>query len=86
MYHKITEGVPRSPRVIGYEVYMNTWLGEKRHAMHQNEHEQWNLTHYPGTRQLCSRCEEPTGRCEEDTIWSEDVEPLCESCGVLSSL
>ncbi len=59
---------------------MNTWPGGKRHAMHQSEHEKWNANHYPGTRQLCSICEQPTGRCEDDTLWSESDEPLCEEC------
>lgn len=60
----------------------NTWPGGFRHAMHQNEHEAWNAKNYPGTRQLCARCDEPTGRCEEDTLWSggEDQIPLCEEC------
>ena len=57
-----------------------SWPGGVRHAMEQSEHEAWNATHYPGTRQLCSKCEEPTGRCEEDTIWSKDEEPLCREC------
>ncbi len=34
-----------------------------------------------GTRQICSVCAEFTGRCEDDTIWSMDNEPLCETCG-----
>lgn len=59
---------------------MNTWPGGKRHAMTQEEHERWNSTHYPGTRQLCCDCEEPTGRCEEDAMYVGDVGPLCEEC------
>jgi hypothetical protein len=55
--------------------------------MRQSEHEKWNSTHYPGTRQLCSTCDEPTGRCEEDSIFAsedEDCErPLCEACYAL---
>jgi len=58
----------------------NTWPGGKRHAMYPDEHEKWNTNHYPGTRQMCSVCEEPTGRCVDDTIWSDDGEPLCEDC------
>lgn len=35
--------------------------------------------------QLCSYCDEPTGRCEDDSLYStllDDIErgPLCESC------
>lgn len=59
---------------------MNTWPGGRRHAMYQSEHEAWNAGHYPGTRQLCSKCEAPTGRCEDDSLYSEDGEPLCEEC------
>ena len=60
----------------------NTWPGGKRHAMHQDDHERWNSAHYPGTRQLCAKCGEATGRCEEDAMWSADGEPLCETCRV----
>lgn len=59
---------------------MNEWPGGYRHAMHQSDHERWNATQYPGTRQLCSVCNEPTGRCEEDAIWSKEGKPLCEGC------
>lgn len=58
----------------------NTWPGGYRRAMHQDEHERWNAAHYPGTRQLCSKCDEPTGRCEEDSIYRNDEGPLCEEC------
>jgi hypothetical protein len=59
---------------------MNTWPGGYRHAMDQLAHEQWNASNYPGTRQLCSKCEQPTGRCEEDAILTDDKEPLCSDC------
>lgn len=62
---------------------MNTWPNGSRHRMHQKEHEEWNALHYPGTRQLCSECEEPTGRCEDDSIYAEDdsgIGPLCAEC------
>jgi hypothetical protein len=58
----------------------NTWPGGRRHAMLQSEHEAWNAEHYPGTRQLCSQCEQPTGRCEDDTLCFDDGAPLCENC------
>ncbi len=58
----------------------NTWPSGKRHAMYIDEHERWNEKNYPGTRQLCSVCEEPTGRCEDDSILTEDGAPLCEGC------
>ena len=59
----------------------NTWPGGVRHAMAQSAHDEWNSHVYPGTLQLCSICDEPTGRCEDDTIWSEITsEPLCADC------
>ena len=58
---------------------MNSWPGGRQHAMYQSEHEEWNARHYPGTRQLCSECEQPTGRCEDDTL-RLDGEPLYEEC------
>lgn len=48
--------------------------------MDQSEHEAYNATHYPGTRQMCVECDEPTGRCEEDTLPNDDGEPLCVTC------
>lgn len=59
---------------------MNSWPGGRRHAMPQNVHEEWNVRHYPGTRQLCSKCEQPTGRCEDDSLFVFDLGPLCEEC------
>lgn len=59
---------------------MNTWPNGYRHAITQCEHEKWNATHYPGTRQLCIKCDEPTGRCEDDSIYIEEICPLCEGC------
>ena len=64
----------------GGEGMKNTWPDGYRHAIHQSEHEKWNATHYPGTRQLCDICGDPTGRCFEDTMWSNEGEPLCEEC------
>lgn len=58
----------------------NSWPGGVRRALSQSEHEAWNASHYPGTRQLCVECEEPTGRCEEDSIYDGDRGPLCEEC------
>ena len=63
----------------------NTWPGGYQHGMYPDEHEAWNANHYPGTRQLCSICDEPTGRCSEDSMWSEDHEPLCEECYKIAS-
>lgn len=59
----------------------NSWPGGERKAISQDEHEAWNAKHYPGTRQLCVKCEEPTGRCEEDAIYLESGDgPVCEEC------
>lgn len=59
---------------------MNTWPGGVRRPLSPSEHEQWNDGIYPGTRQLCESCDEPTGRCEEDSIYVGDAGPLCEDC------
>ena len=63
---------------------MSTWPGGYRHAILQSQHECWNASNYPGTRQLCSGCDEPTGRCEDDSLYAESDEdrqfPLCEEC------
>lgn len=58
----------------------NSWPKGYRHAMDQSEHERWNSLHYPGTLQLCVRCDEPTERCEEDSMYADDEGPLCASC------
>ena len=60
----------------------NSWPGGKRHAMTQSEHKEWNALHYPGTRQLCCECGNPTGRCDEyDSLYLDDgTGPLCEKC------
>ena len=48
-------------------------------AMYPFQHEAYNATHWPGTRQLCELCGEPTGRCEDDSIFiGEKV--ACEDC------
>lgn len=46
-------------------------------AISQNEHAIINAREYPGTRQLCSKCDEPTGRCEDDSIRNSDGDPVC---------
>lgn len=59
----------------------NSWPGGTRRAMTQDQHEEWNARHYPGTLQLCCKCDEPTGRCEEDGIYlDDDTGPVCEEC------
>ena len=59
---------------------MTSWPGGYRHAMDQGEHERWNARHYPGTRQLCVKCDDPTGQCEEDAIFVGEQGPLCSGC------
>ena len=50
-------------------------------AMLPHEHERHNARHFPGTRQMCVWCDEPTSRCEEDSIYLDDgTGPLCEEC------
>lgn len=54
---------------------------KRRRPMYQSEHEAYNATHYPGTRQLCVECDEPTGRCEDDSLYTDDEHgPLCPDC------
>jgi len=66
---------------------MNTWPNGIRRSLTQSEHEQYNASHYPGTRQLCVECGDATGRCEEDSIYLDDHiiydkerGPFCEQC------
>jgi len=49
-------------------------------AISQCEHNRINSRNYPGTRQLCSKCEEPTERCEEDSILDENGNAICGDC------
>lgn len=60
---------------------MNTWPDGIRKAMDQCAHLKWNSFNYPGTLQLCIKCEEPTGKCEDDSIYDENENgPFCEDC------
>ena len=52
-------------------------------ALTQNEHRHINAREYPGTRQLCTVCDEPTGRCEEDSLYLDEDDYgsfVCEDC------
>lgn len=50
-------------------------------ARSQSEHERINSKEYPGTRQLCVKCDNPTERCEDDAIYTEgEYGPLCIDC------
>lgn len=47
----------------------------------QSQHRAINRREYPGTRQLCTWCDDPTGRCEDDGIWSEELDGwVCVPC------
>jgi hypothetical protein len=61
---------------------MNTWPDGKRRAMTQIEHAAWNASNYPGTLQICCKCDEPTGNCEEDATTDDDGNPYCYDCAV----
>lgn len=50
-------------------------------ARYPYQHRAINSREYPGTRQLCVICDEPTERCEEDAIYTDENEgPLCVPC------
>jgi NAD-dependent dihydropyrimidine dehydrogenase PreA subunit len=49
-------------------------------SMYQSEHEKYNEKHYPGTRQICIDCGDPTERCEDDAIYIDNYGPLCIDC------
>jgi len=52
----------------------------QRRALYPSQHDAINARHFPGTRQLCEECDQPTGRCEDDSLYHEDHGPLCEAC------
>jgi len=64
----------------------NEWPGGYRHAMDQSDHERWNASHYPGTRQICHNCGAPTGFCEEDGYHDDDGYPYCDECATEAGL
>lgn len=56
-------------------------IDERQKPRTQSEHEAINRREYPGTRQLCIVCLMPTGRCEDDSLFTEDgMGPLCPEC------
>lgn len=63
---------------------MSDWIDKEiarrnaghRRALDQGQHAAINARHYPGTRQLCAICDQPTGRCEEDSMY-RDGQPVC---------
>ena len=58
----------------------NTWPDGVRRAMTQSEHAHWNNDNYPGTLEICCKCDVPTGNCEEDNTQDEDGNPYCDDC------
>lgn len=65
---------------------MNTWPGGSRQAISQSDHEEWNSSNYPGTREICSKCDNPTGNCEEDNITDEEGLPYCLECAIQENI
>ena len=59
---------------------MNVWPDGYQHPLSQVEHADWNAKNYPGTQQLCVDCDSPTGRCEDDSLFTDDHGPLCPDC------
>ena len=56
------------------------WKGK---VLSQSAHERINAQHYPGTRELCCECDEPTGKAGagEDSLFTDDGNgPYCEEC------
>lgn len=58
----------------------NTWPGGTRRALSQDEHERWNAQNWPGTREICCKCGEATGRCEEESVSIDEDGPVCDEC------
>lgn len=47
----------------------------------QDWHARYNAINYPGTRQMCCDCGNPTDRCEDDAIYTDDGHgPICIDC------
>ncbi len=51
-----------------------------RKSMTQSQHERYNRKHYPGTRQMCAECDEPTGRTVEDGLTNKKGQWVCPEC------
>jgi len=84
-YRKAKDGEVRCAQCKWGILMLERWClievgKEKPHAVFDNETCDRAEQKEPA-RQLCSRCGQPTGRCEEDTLWDETTEePLCEEC------
>ena len=61
---------------------MNTWPNGHRHAITQDQHQDWNNSNYPGTLKICCSCSEPTGNCEEDNTVDDDCDAYCDDCAI----
>lgn len=65
---------------MGVEETFERW-SERPFALSQDTHRQINSRHYPGTRQMCVICDQPTGRTTgEDSMYNGDEGPVCEEC------
>ena len=56
---------------------------ERHRPLSQDVHRTINARHYPGTRELCCHCGEPTGRAGrgDDSLYTDEGEgPFCPSC------
>ena len=59
----------------------NTWPGDNRRALTQDEHRKWNAGNNPGTLDICAECDGPTGSAgAEDAILNSNGESICEEC------
>ncbi len=72
---------------------MPDWIDEEatrraqgiKRPLFPSQHEAVNARYPSCTLQYCILCNEATGRCEEDTIWNSNGEPICEECNKTSS-
>ncbi len=48
--------------------------------LYQFQHDKINAVQFPGTRQICSVCGEPTDKCEEDGYFDSTGYAYCEGC------
>ena len=51
-------------------------------ARSQAEHQHINADSYPGTREICINCGDPTGKAgkDDDSLYLYDEGPYCQDC------
>jgi len=49
-------------------------------ALTQEQHAEVNSVHPGLTLQYCDLCGDATGRCEEDAMYDDDGNTICENC------